>query len=195
MHPHPKQERTFLLVKPDGVRKGLIGEVLQRIEQRDLKVIALGMTHPSRDYIDSHYPKDAAWISRLGEKALGTFEKHGIDPVPVHGTTDAHEIGTQIRGWLVGFMSSGPVVKMVVEGVHAVDTVRKIVGKSIPALAELGTIRGDFSIDSPLLAGIEKRPIMNIVHASETAAEAANEIALWFKKEELHSYERLTDNL
>jgi len=177
---NPKEERTYLMIKPDGVRKGLIGEVIKRIEQRDLKIVALEMFQPTVDQIDNHYPKDEAWIRRLGGKTLSTYQKYGFDPVAEVGTADDLAIGQLVRGWLIDYMTSAPLVKMVIQGLHAVDVVRKIVGPTIPATAEMGTIRGDFSIDSPVLANKEKRAVMNLIHASETAAEAEHEIAHWF---------------
>lgn len=180
--PHPKEEKTFLMIKPDGVRKGLTGEIIKRIEQRDLKVVALEMFQPTRKQIDDHYPKNEKWITRLGEKTLATYEKYGYDAKKELGTTDALKIGRQVRGWLMDFMTSAPLVRMVVQGTHAVDVVRKIAGPTMPYEADMGTIRGDFSIDSPALANKEKRAVMNLVHASETPEEAKHEIEHWFGK-------------
>jgi len=180
MSKHLKEERTFVLVKPDGVRKGLIGEVIKRFEQRDLKIVALEMFQPTKTQIDQHYPKTEVWINRLGEKSLNTYAKYGIDPKPLLGTTDPKKIGAMVRKWLIDYMISAPLVRLVVQGLHAVDVVRKITGPTIPAFAEMGTIRGDFSNDSPALANTEKRAIMNILHTSETKEEAAHEIKHWF---------------
>lgn len=168
------------MIKPDGVRKGLIGEIIRRVEQRDLKIVAIEMFQPTHDQIDNHYPKDEAWIKRLGGKTLKTYEKYGFDPVEELGTADDLEIGKMVRGWLIEYMTSAPLVKMVVQGIHAVDMVRKIVGPTIPSSADMGTIRGDFSIDSPVLANKEKRAVMNLTHASETPEEAEHEIKHWF---------------
>lgn len=188
---NPKEERTYLMIKPDGVRKGLIGEIIRRVEQRDLKVVALEMFQPTHAQIDNHYPKDEAWIKRLGGKTLNTYNKYGFDPMVEIGTTDEAEIGNKVRGWLVDYMTSAPLVKMVIQGIHAVDVVRKIVGPTIPATADMGTIRGDFSIDSPVLANKEKRAVMNLVHASETPEEAEHEINHWFNdKTAICSYKR-----
>jgi len=187
---HPKEEKTFLMIKPDGVRKGLIGDIIKRIEQRDLKIVALEMFHATKEQIDSHYPKTEAWMKRLGEKTLVTYGKYGFDPIQELGTTDQMEIGVQVRKWLVDFMISAPMVRMMIQGIHAVDMVRKIVGPTMPYLADMGTIRGDFSADSPALANKEKRAVMNLVHASETPEEAAHEIAFWFGKEKSFTYKR-----
>ena len=180
---HPKEELTYVMVKPDGVRKGLIGEIIKRFEQRDLKIVALEMFQPTRSQIDDHYPKDETWIRRLGQKSLGTYEKHGFDVVEALGTKDEFEIGKMVRGWIIDYTSSAPLVKMVVQGTHAVDVVRKIAGPTIPSLADMGTIRGDYSIDSPTIANSEKRAVMNLLHASETAEEAEHEIEHWFGKD------------
>jgi len=179
------------MVKPDGVKKGLIGEIIRRFEQRDLKVVALEMFQPTMEQINDHYPKDEVWIRRLGQKTLGTYEKYGIDPVEKLGTADDLELGTMVRGWVVDYMISAPLVRMVVEGVHAVDMVRKICGVTLPNLADMGTIRGDYSVDSPAVANTEKRAVMNLVHASETPAEAEHEIKHWFgDREVIFSYDR-----
>jgi len=186
----PKEEQTYVMIKPDGVRKGLIGEIIKRFEQRDLKIVALEMFQPSYDQIDNHYPKDEEWITRLGNKTLTTYEKYGYDAMLDFGTIDASVIGPEIRKWLIDYMKSAPLVKMVVQGVHAVDVVRKIAGPTMPYIADMGTIRGDFSIDSPALANKEKRAVMNIVHCSETPEEAAHEIKHWFGELKTYVYKR-----
>ena len=190
MHLKLKEEKTFVLVKPDGVKKGLVGEIIKRFEQRDLKIVALEMFLPSKEQIHEHYPKDEVWVRRLGQKSLSTYQKYGLDPVAILGTSDEFEIGKLVRGWVIDFMVSAPLVKMVVQGVHAVDMVRKIAGPTLPFLADMGTIRGDFSNDSPALANSEKRAVMNLLHASETADEAKHEIEHWFGKQKVMSYLR-----
>ena len=186
----PQDEMTYVMIKPDGVTRGLTGEILRRIATRGLQLIALEMVQPTHAQMDEHYPKDEAWIRRVGQKTLSTYEKYGYDPVEELGTKDDLEIGTMVRAWLVDFMVSAPVVKMVIQGVHAVDMVRKLVGHTIPAMAEMGTIRGDFSVESAVSANKNKRAIMNLIHASETPEEAEHEIAHWFAKEQIHSYKR-----
>lgn len=179
-----------MLVKPDGVRKGLVGEIIKRFEQRDLKVVALEMFMPAYKEMNDHYPKDDAWLKRIGERTTATYQKYGHDIKRDFGTTDLKKIGQIVRKWLVDYMTSAPLVKMVVQGVHAVDMVRKIVGPTMPYLAEMGTIRGDFSADSAISANIEKRAIYNLIHASETPEEAKHEIAHWFGKKGVFKYKR-----
>lgn len=187
---NPKEEMTFVLIKPDGVRKGLIGEIIKRMEQRDLKVVALEMFQPAKSEMDKHYPKDEKWLTRIGEKTSGTYAKYDRDIKKDFGTNDLLKIGKEVRTWLINFMVSAPMVKMVVQGVHAVDMVRKIVGPTMPYLAEMGTIRGDYSADSAISANTEKRAVFNLVHASETPDEAKHEIAHWFGKNAIHKYKR-----
>lgn len=187
---HPKEERTYVMIKPDGVKKGLIGEIIRRFEQRDLKIVALEMSQPLYDQMDNHYPKKEEWVTRLGEKTKATYEKYGYDLITDFGTDDTSKIGPEVRKWVIDFMMSAPVVKMVVQGVHAVDVVRKIAGDTMPYKADMGTIRGDFSIDSPALANKEKRAVMNVVHCSETSEEAEHEIKHWFGNAVVHEYKR-----
>ena len=190
-----KEEKTLVLIKPDGVKRGLVGEIICRIEQRGLKIIAIKMIQVTEEQIDGHYPKDGAWVHRLGEKSLTTYRKYGMDPVEKLGTDNADEIGKMVRSWIMEYFTSGPVVKIVVEGVHSIDMVRKLCGNTLPNLAEMGTIRGDYSVDSPALANSDKRAVHNIIHASETPEEAAHELAYWFTPEEIHDYKRAEEDI
>jgi len=184
---HIKEEKTLVLVKPDGVKRGLVGEVVKRIERRGLKVIAMKMTQVGRAHLEEHFPKTDEWVERLGQKTMKTFVEYGIDPVAAQGTADTKELGKMVKESLFAYMQSGPVVAIVVQGIHAIDMVRKLAGHTLPVFAEMGTIRGDYSVDSPSVANVEKRAIHNIMHASETVEEATNEISLWFKPEEVHT--------
>ena len=190
-----KNEKTLVLIKPDGVKRGLIGEIIHRIEQRGLKIIALKMFQATAEQIDNHYPKNQQWIRRLGENSLANYKKYGLDSIKELGTDNPDEIGKMVRSWLIDFMTSGPLVKMVVQGVHAVDMVRKLCGNTMPSLAEMGTIRGDYSVDSAVLANTGKRALHNIIHASETPEEAAHELEYWFSPEEIHEYKRAEEDI
>lgn len=184
-------ERTLVMVKPDGVERGLIGEIIDRFEKRGLKIVALKMIKPSIENIDEHYPKDDAWIARLGDKGFNVFKELGLDPKEIMGTDNNLEAGQAVRKWLIDFMTEAPVVAMIIEGFHAIEMVRKIAGPTLPSKAEIGTIRGDFSVDSPAAANVNKRAIRNILHASENKEEAKKEIAYWFSQEEIYDdYER-----
>ena len=193
--PHPKEEITFVIIKPDGVKRGLTGEIIRRIEKAGLKIIAIEMDSPTRKQIDDHYPKDDAWMTRIGNKALEVYQKYGYDAVETLGTSDPLAIGKLARDWTLDYMISGPVVKIVIQGIHARDMVRKMAGKTSPAMSEMGTIRGDFSADSALAANMEKRAIYNLIHASETEEEAAHEIEHWGMKAKMHPYKRIEEGL
>ena len=190
-----KEEKTLVLIKPDGVKRGLTGEIMRRIEQRGLKVIALTMFQATKSDLAKHYSDSEANLKAMGEKTLATYQKYGMDPMKEIGTNDPVKIGKMVHGWIVDFMISGPIVKMVVQGLHAVEMVRKLVGNTMPSQAEMGTIRGDYSVDSAVLANAQKRGIRNLVHASGNLAEAETEIALWFKPDEIHEYKRAEEDI
>lgn len=184
-----KFERTFCMVKPDGVMRGLIGDIIQRLEKAGLKVVAMKMLTPTEEMVRAHYPmSDEAWVARLGEKGLSSFEGLDVTAEEVLGTGDKAVIGQGVAESLVQYMTSGPVVAMVVEGIQSVAMVRKLAGHTLPFKADVGTIRGDYSVDSPSVANVEMRSIHNLFHASEVAEEAEKEIALWFKGEDIPTY-------
>jgi nucleoside-diphosphate kinase len=191
-----RRQRTFGMVKPDGVKRGLTGEIIRRIEQSGLKIVSLKMLQATRDQIIAHYPmSDQAWVDRLGDKGLSTFEGLNLDAKEFLGTTDRSEVGKSVADGLIDYMSSGPVVAMVIEGNQAIEMTRKLAGHTLPIKAEMGTIRGDFSVDSPTIANTEGRAIHNLFHASESAEEAENEIKLWFDAKEIKSYTRTDEDI
>jgi nucleoside-diphosphate kinase len=179
-------EKTLVLLKPDAVQRGLVGEIINRFEKAGLKMLAAKMVTPSPDLANRHYPTDRReFIEGMGHKSLETYREAGMNPKAELGTEDAHEIGLKIQGWMVNFITSGPVMAIVLEGQGAIKRVRELAGHTVPAKAEPGTIRGDYSDDTPTLANKEQRPIMNLVHASGDKAEADLEINLWFTPDEL----------
>ncbi|MBU3918598.1 nucleoside-diphosphate kinase [Patescibacteria group bacterium] len=192
---HPKKERTLLILKPDAVKRGLAGEIVSRIESRGLKIIALRMFWANKDQIDRHYPQDEKWIKRLGEKTLKNYAEYNFDAKKELGSDDSLVVGGMVRSWLIDYLTSGPMVKMVIEGIHAINMVRKIAGPTMPAEADMGTIRGDFSVDDATAANRDKRSIRNLVHASETHEEAEHEISFWFAPEEIFEYKRAEDDV
>lgn len=184
------EEKTLVLIKPDGVARGLIGEIISRFEKRGLKVVSLEMIWAKRSQVDNHYPHDPDWIKRIGEKTLKNYESYHLDPEKELGTKDPAQIGQVVRGWLLDYLTEGPMVKIVIQGNHAISMVRKIVGSTMPAEAVPGTIRGDFSIDDAAKANREKRSIYNIIHASENEKEAQHELDLWTSLEDVFDYSR-----
>lgn len=174
------QERTLVIVKPDAYARGLTGEIIARFERAGLRLEQIRISRDENEIIDDHYPRDEGWLSTVGGKTLSDYERLEISAREKLGTDDATEIGQQVWGWLTAFMKSGPAVPMVWSGNRAIETVRKLIGNTLPVAAAPGTIRGDFSSDSPDLANEELRPVQNLVHASGDPEEAKREIKLWF---------------
>jgi nucleoside-diphosphate kinase len=185
-------ERTLVILKPDALQRGLIGEIVARFERTGLRIAGLKMIKPTVDLANKHYPKDRdEFIIGMGNKSLTNYNELGVDPLKFHKSIDAKEIGLEVQGWLVDALTAGPVIVMVFEGPHAVELVRKITGPTLPIKAAPGTIRGDFSFDSSALANQDSRPIRNLIHASGDLAEAKHEIKLWFSDDDLYDYETI----
>jgi nucleoside-diphosphate kinase len=158
-------QQTLVLIKPDGVARGLVGEVIKRFEQRGLKIVALKLTKVSKDHALKHYTEDIA--VRRGEV---------------------------VRMRLLDFITSGPIVAMIVEGVDAVVNVRKLCGSTESKEALPGTIRGDFSHISYRYADSKEIAVKNIIHASADEKDAEYETKLWFSIDEVHDYKRTDDD-
>ena len=192
---HPMSERTVVLLKPDSVKRALVGEVLSRFEKAGLKIVALKMVWVDKDLVAKHYTDDRDYLIAVGNKTLRTYNEYGKDPKEELGTKDAYEIGKMVRQWNMDFLSSGPVVAVLLQGLHAVDNVRMMAGNTLPRFAEPGTIRGDYSLDSPILANLNKRSVKNIIHASGNVEEAKLEEELWFHKKDIHDYKRADEDV
>jgi nucleoside-diphosphate kinase len=186
---HPKNERTLVIIKPDGIQRALVGEVIKRYERAGLKIVGLKMVVPTRDMVEAHYTLDSEWKMKVGKKNLQAYIDKGLKPPH----TDPLKHADMILEKLKKYMASGPVIPIVLQGADAVAIVRKITGSTEPLLAALGTIRGDFVIDSYKIADDDVRAVRNIVHASGSVAEADQEISHWFKKGELIDYRLISD--
>ncbi|MBP9738486.1 nucleoside-diphosphate kinase [Candidatus Saccharibacteria bacterium] len=185
-------EQTLVVLKPDAVQRGIMGDIISRFEKRGLKIIGSKMLIPDDDLLNRHYPGDRdELVVGIGNRTLEGYKDLGIDVKGKFGHDDPVKIGHEVRGWLVDFMKSGPVFAMVIEGPNAIQVVRKIRGNTEPLRAELGTITGDHSFDSSAFANAQGRPIKNLVHASGNKEEADFEVALWFSPEELFEYETI----
>lgn len=188
-------ERTFVMIKPDGVKRGLIGEIIQRFERAGLKIIAMKMVLADRKRVEDFYPKDKKWFESVGAKTTKAYEEAKLNVKETFGTTDLEEIGKIIKGWLVDFITSGPVVVMVIEGNHAIAKVRNIVGYTDPLSAAPGTIRGDLTSDSITLGNVMARAVVNLIHASSDKKDAEHEIKIWFTEAELLNYKRCDEDV
>ena len=159
-------QRTLVVCKPDAVQRGIVGEILQRFERVGLKIVGMKMVMPDEELYEKHYEEIGKMITRRGEQ---TFKYN------------------------LAYMMTGPVVALCLEGVEAVPLVRKIVGPTEPKSAEMGTIRGDYSHMSFGYSDAKGTGVPNLVHASGSVEEAKQEVALWFKEDELYDYSDLNE--
>lgn len=174
------EEETLVVVKPDGVERGLTGRIIAQFEDAGLRLARLEYRMATRELVEQHYPSDPAWLSSVGQKTVDDYDRLGRRPADDLGVSDPEEIGRLIKSWLIDYLTGGPVVAMVLEGNDSVATVRKMCGHTLPVSADPGSIRGRYSTDSAGLANLQKRPVRNLVHASGNLEEARHEIALWF---------------
>jgi len=185
---HPKKERTFVIIKPDGVQRNLMGEIISRFERVGLKLTAMKMLVPKAEQCWTHYNKDEAWFQSKGERIVKGREEMSL---PIE--KEAIEYGRDIIGQLVTFMTSGPVLAMVIEGNSAVGIVTKLVGGTEPLTSDIGTIRGDLTLDSYDLAGMDSRAVRNLIHCSDKPEEAEREIKIWFDESEIIKYKSISE--
>jgi len=186
-----QKEKTFALIKPDGVQRSLVGEIIKRYERIGLKLIALKFVVPSKEMARNHYLIEDNWLKGTGTNTINSYKKRGLKP-PFE---DPVECGKWILDKNVKFLSSGPVVAMIWQGNEAVGIVRKITGGTEPLASDIGTIRGDFTVDSYPLADIDDRAVRNLVHASGSPDEAEKEIKIWFKDEEIIKYRLVQEQI
>src|ERR1035437_578784 len=191
MPTHPRHERTLLIIKPDGIQRGLVGEVIGRFERVGLKVVAMKMMMATADLVEKHYTLDPEWRRVTGEKSIKGYLSKGLTPP----SNDPYELTTRILKVLVSYMTAGPILAMVLEGAHAVSIVRKLVGGTEPLTSDVGTIRGDFVLDSYQMSDVDGRAVRNVVHASGSVKEANDEIKHWFKQEELMKYKMINEEI
>ena len=188
---HPKKERTLVVIKPDGVQRTLIGEIIKRHERIGLKLVGMKMLVATAEHIEKHYTLDRVGLLRTAENTIKGYREKGLVPP----SEDKEEIAKNILDGLKKFMTSGPVIAMVWEGAHAIKLVRKMVGIAEPLSSDVGTIRGDYVLDSYAMADGDKRAIRNLVHASGNPEEAKNEINHWFSPTELTDYRLIQDEI
>lgn len=187
-HAHPKKERTFVILKPDTIQRSLMGEILGRFERAGLKVAAMRFGVADEKKFWDHYNKDDAWFEKKGGNIVRerTEHKMPVDKEPI-------EYGKDIIRALVKFMTCGPVLMMVIEGNQAVGVVKKLVGGTEPSTSDVGTIRGDYTLDSYNIAAIDDRAVRNLIHCSDAVEEAEREINIWFDDKEILDYRLVSE--
>lgn len=183
-----KAQRTLVLIKPDGVQRHLVGEMIQRFERAGLKIVGMKLVWATSETIEKHYRRDEDYLRSIGEKTIESMRTLGL---PMEGS--AVEIGRRVRSYLRNHLSISPVVALALQGANAIQNARQLVGVTDPILADVGSIRGDLTIDTIQLANLEKRSVRNLLHASGDPAEAKREIAIWFSQGELYQYRTVMD--
>jgi nucleoside-diphosphate kinase len=187
---HPKKERTFVILKPDAIQRGLMGDIIARFEKVGLKMIAMKMIMAEEQQCWDHYNKDEAWFLKKGANIMKNREDLGM---PVE--KEALEYGKDIIRALAKFMTAGPIVPMIFEGNQAIGIVKKIVGGTEPLTSEVGTIRGDYTLDSYELSSYDDRAVRNLIHCSDLPEEAEREIKIWFDEKEILSYRLVAEGI
>jgi len=183
MQKQPHKERTLVLLKTDTVQRSLVGEVIRRFERAGLKITAMKMVIPTEAQLEAHYDKDDAWYKEKGERTVADMKAQGREP-----EKDAIEYGRDIIRSIIRYMTESPVVALVLEGANSIEGVTKLVGTTEPSTADVGTIRGDFTVDSYGYSTFEDRSVKNLIHCSDVSEEAEREIKVWFSDNEIHDY-------
>lgn len=187
---HPIKERTFVMIKADGLHRSLVGEIIGRLERTGLKIAGIKMFVPSREQAISHYGKDDVWFEKIGSRIVENMEKVGNKP-----SKEPIEYGKEVIEGLADYLSCSPAVGMVIEGNQAVGIIKKIVGSTEPLTSDVGTIRGDLMVDSYELANLDRRAVRNLLHCSDVVEEAEREIKVWFKEDELMDYKHVNEKM
>lgn len=163
-------QQTLIIIKPDGVERGYTQEIIRRYEATGLKVVKKKQMLAPLNIVEKHYPMDPDYLKSIGEKTISAGQQ----------VASAEDQGRKVVTWLRKFITSGPIVVLLLEGEDAIAVARKTTGFTDPSTAEKGTIRGDLGTDNILDANREERPVYNLIHASGSEIEAKKEIELWF---------------
>lgn len=188
-------EKTFVMIKPDGVKRGLVGKIFVKFEEAGLKLVASRMIQATKEQAIGNYPKDnKEWLTKMGDKTYKNYENDTEKIMKDIGTTDKLEIGEKVLNGLVSYLTSGPVIIMVWEGNQAITKVRNLIGETDPLNATAGSVRGDWGYDTSKLAIRSGRIVFQtLMHASDSTGDAAREIKHWFGEnyKDLSDYERI----
>ena len=173
-----EKEKCLVLLKPDCVRKKIIGKVIEMIESLGLDIIKIKMFFPDKDTISRHYPDDKDWVESLGKKKIERFKTENI-----FSDASSYSIGLEVRERLINKLQGKPFVGMIIEGYNSITALRKLAGNTEPLKAEIGSIRGRFSTDSYIVADFFDRSVENVIHVSDSIESAIREIDIWFPEE------------
>ncbi len=184
-----KYERTVIAIKPDGVQRGLIGEIISRFEKAGMKLVAAKLIAPTKKQVHEHYYSEE-WLISTGTKTIESYAKKGVK---IKKTPK--EVGKITLSNLTNYLSDRPIMFMIWEGPGVVEIGRKIIGHTAPELADVGSIRGDYSLESYDMADELERSIYNLTHASGSIEDAEKEMKLWFSKDEILEYDLFIEEL
>lgn len=183
-------ERTLVIIKPDGVQRGLIGEIVRRFERTGLKFVGFKFVVPTREQCVLHYNKDDTWFKSKGQRIIDDLTEQGL---PVE--KDIMAYGKGIIETIIDFMTAGPVLAFVLEGNQSVAIATKLTGSTEPSTSDVGTIRGDLTVDSYGHSTYQNRAVRNLIHCSESPEEAEREIRVWFDERELIKYKTAQERI
>jgi nucleoside-diphosphate kinase len=185
-----RREKTVVIMKPDAVIRHIVGELITRFERKGLKIVGMKMIWPTRALAEKHYVDTDEWLVDTGTKTYNSYMAKGIKP-----TLEPREIGMNTRRKLMDHLTAGPVVALILEGAHAIEVVRKMRGATSPLAAEVGTIGFDYTLESYELSDAGDWAIKNVIHASDSPANADREINIWFQKDEVVDYKTAVDDV
>ncbi len=191
--PHTPKERTFVILKPDAIQRSFSVEIIRRFERVGLKMVGVKLVDLNKvdeAKIWEHYNKDDAWFEKKGLSLAEALRNAGKE-----ASKEPIEYGKDIIRALIKYMKAGPVLMMVWQGNQSVAVVKKLVGETEPATSDVGTIRGDFTIDSFPLANVDDRAVRNLVHCSDNLADATREIGIWFTADEMINYRLIPEQV
>lgn len=184
------KERTFVIIKPDGIQRSLVGDIIQRFERAGLKIAAMKFGMADEQKLWAHYNKDDAWYLKKGTGIVENRKAAGMEV-----TKEPIEYGKDIIRALVKYITSGPVVMLCLQGNQAVAVVKKLTGGTEPATSDVGTIRGDYTLDSYQMANVDERAVRNLIHCSDNLDDATREVAMWFAESELLNYRLVQEQI
>ncbi|MBP5204486.1 nucleoside-diphosphate kinase [bacterium] len=185
-------EKTLVLIKPDVLQRQIVGEIFSRFERKGIKIVAMRMLNATKEQVGEHYIDDPAYLIETGEKAKKGAEARGEDV----SDWNSLERGKIVRQRNIDYLTSGPIIAMVLEGFGVVAQVRKILGSASPADSDLGTIRDDYSLDTYALADYISRSTRTMLHASDSVENAEREIKIWFKDKDIcNNYETAAEKI
>ncbi len=184
------KERTFVIIKPDGIQRSLVGDIIQRFERAGLKIVAMKFGMADEQKLWAHYNKDDAWYLKKGTGIVENRKAAGMEV-----TKEPIEYGKDIIRALVKYITSGPVVMLCLQGNQAVAVVKKLTGGTEPATSDVGTIRGDYTLDSYQMANVDERAVRNLIHCSDNLDDANREVAMWFAEAELLNYRLVQEQI